>query len=246
MREFGLIGYPLGHSFSKRYFSEKFDREGLTDCHYELFPLPDLEALPALLDSRPDLRGFNVTIPWKSGIIPYLNELDETARAVGAVNTVAVRGGQLSGYNTDVWGFARSLEGFLPAAFEGPALILGTGGASRAVQYVLAERGIEYALVSRKPGPGKLTYAAIDEACLRRHSLIVQTTPLGMSPDLESLPQLPYAYLSSKHYLYDLVYNPEETAFLRRGKERGARVKNGLEMLYLQAEKAWEIWNALT
>ena len=246
MREFGLIGYPLGHSFSKRYFSEKFAREGLTDCRYELFPLPDLAALPALLESRPDLRGFNVTIPWKSGIIPYLNELDETARAVGAVNTVAVRGGQLSGYNTDVWGFARSLEAFLPAEFEGPALILGTGGASRAVQYVLGKMGVEYALVSRSPGPGRLTYADVDQACLRLHSLIVQTTPLGMSPDLERLPPLPYSYLSHNHYLYDLVYNPEETAFLRRGKERGARVKNGLEMLYLQAEKAWKIWNAPT
>ncbi|MFZ2899671.1 MAG: shikimate dehydrogenase [Saprospiraceae bacterium] len=243
MRRFGLIGYPLGHSFSRRYFTEKFLREGRSDCLYELFPLASIGELPNLLAEFPDLEGFNVTIPYKVQILPFLSSLDPASASVGAVNTVSVRNGELRGYNTDVWGFQTSLKGFLPETFKGRALVLGSGGASRAVQYVLRKMGIDFTVVSRRPGPGGLGYTALDAAALQAHSLIVQTTPLGMYPQDHTSPPIPYNLLSKAHYLYDLVYNPEETIFLQKGKEEGAQVKNGLEMLYLQAEKAWEIWN---
>lgn len=243
MRRFGLIGYPLGHSFSRRYFSEKFEREGRQDCSYELFPLRSIGELPGLLASYPDLEGFNVTIPYKIQILPYLSSLDPAAESVGAVNTVAVKNGGLRGYNTDVWGFEVSLRGFLPETFRGRALVLGSGGASRAVQYALRKMGIEFSVVSRRPGPGQLGYSDLRSAVMQSHSLIVQTTPLGMSPDTGASPPIPFSLLTNAHYLYDLVYNPEMTIFLQKGKEEGAQVKNGLEMLYLQAEKAWEIWN---
>jgi shikimate dehydrogenase len=243
MRRFGLIGYPLGHSFSRRYFREKFLREGRSDCMYELFPLESIGELTGLLAEFPDLEGFNVTIPYKIQILPFLSSLDPAALSVGAVNTVLVRNGELCGYNTDVWGFEASLKAFLPEHFEGRALVLGSGGASRAVQYVLRNIGIGFSVVSRTPGPGSLSYAELDAAVIQAHSLIVQTTPLGMSPDTGASPPIPFSLLTNAHYLYDLIYNPEMTIFLQKGKEEGAQVKNGLEMLYLQAEKAWEIWN---
>lgn len=243
MRRFGLIGYPLEHSFSRRYFTEKFLREGLSDCMYELFPLESIGELPGFLAAHPDLEGFNVTIPHKVRILPYLSALDTAAASVGAVNTVSVSNGELRGYNTDVWGFEVSLKEFLPETFKGRALVLGDGGASRAVQYALRKMGIGFSVFSRTPGPGQLGYDDLDATAMQVHSLIVQTTPLGMSPRVHTFPEIPYSLLSASHYLYDLVYNPEETIFLQKGKEAGARVKNGLEMLYLQAEKAWEIWN---
>ena len=243
MRLFGLIGFPIAHSFSQRFFTEKFEREGRGDCRYDLFPLASIRELPSLLEQHSDLEGLNVTIPYKVQVLDYLSDCHPAAAAIGAVNTIAIRAGKMTGFNTDVLGFEASLEGFLPAAFSSRALILGTGGASRAVRYGLERRGVACTLVSRTPSAGALTYEDLDAGVIDRHLLIVQTTPLGMSPHIESSPPLPFSFLSENHYLYDLVYNPGETLFLAQGKSRGCKVKNGLEMLYLQAEKAWEIWN---
>ena len=244
MRLFGLIGYPLGHSFSKRFFSEKFEKEGRSDCRYELFPLPALGGLPALLASYPDLEGLKVTIPHKVGVLPYLSACDPISQAVGAVNTIAVRGGKCLGYNTDGWGFQRSLEGFIPSGFSSGALVLGTGGASRAVCFVLERMGIRHTLVSRTPGPGMLSYRDLDAEVMERHLLVVQATPAGMSPEIGMCPPIPFHFLSGNHYLYDLIYNPTETLFMECARSCGCKVKNGLEMLYLQAERSWEIWNS--
>lgn len=243
MRRFGLIGFPLGHSFSQRYFTDKFLREGFADCRYDLFPLNSIAELPGLLAEHSDLKGFNVTVPYKIQITPYLSFLDSPVESIGAVNTVALREGKLLGYNTDVWGFERSLKRFLPASFRDKALVLGSGGASKAVQFVLRKMGIRHSVVSRNPLPGQLAYGSLGPSVMESHRLIIQTTPLGMSPRLDTFPQIPFASLTAGHFLFDLVYNPAETIFLQKGKEAGARVKNGLEMLYLQAEKAWEIWN---
>lgn len=243
-RLFGLIGYPLGHSFSRLYFTEKFEREGLGHCRYELFPLPTLDGLPRLLDKNPGLEGFNVTIPHKINIFVLLAEIDEVSRAVGAVNTVLVRDGCLRGYNTDAWGFRQSLEEFIPKRFSSRALVLGNGGSSRAVQFVLRQMGLEFTVVSRTPSGSMIGYADLDGKRMETHRLIIQTTPLGMSPKTGSCAPIPYHFLNGNHYLYDLVYNPAETLFLERGRTRGCAVKNGLEMLYLQAEKSWEIWNS--
>lgn len=240
---YGLIGYPLGHSFSKKYFTEKFIREGIVDARYELFPLPDVADLPRLLRDNPDLRGLNVTIPHKEAVIPYLHTLDETARAVGAVNCIRIRAGLLEGFNTDVAGFEESLRGALEnRRAPGEALILGTGGAAKAVAYVLQKKGIGFRFVSRQPaGEREVSYAALREAALP--SLIVNTTPLGMAPAVDRCPDLPFEQLGAEHLVYDLVYNPPETLLLRQAAARGCAVQNGLEMLHLQAEKAWEIWS---
>lgn len=247
-RLFGLIGYPLSHSFSKRYFNEKFAREGIAGAFYELFPLEQITAFPALLEAHPNLIGLNVTIPYKQAVIPYLDRLDEGAAQVGAVNTIVRRGGELVGYNTDVIGFEQSLCRWLQAngvKLGGlQALVLGTGGAARAVAYVLGRLGVSFQLVSRKKGEGQLAYSKIDEAVAKAHRLIVNTTPLGMSPNTEGCPALPYGAMGAGHFLYDLVYNPEETRFMENGRLQGAKAMNGLEMLYGQAEAAWAIWNA--
>ena len=245
---YGLIGYPLSHSFSRRYFSEKFRREGIEGCRYELFPLENIKQFPALMSAHPNLRGVNVTIPYKQQVMAYLDELEEGAAEVGAVNTIKVNGGRLAGYNTDVFGFEQSLLQFLEGNGASPgglqALILGTGGASKAVQYVLRKTGIGFRLVSRNKKPGPLTYLELNETLVQNCRLIVNTTPLGMSPQTETCPEIPFQYIGPQHLLYDLVYNPEETKFMARGIQRGAAVHNGLEMLQLQAEKAWEIWNS--
>jgi len=248
MRRFGLIGYPLSHSFSKIYFTEKFEKLGLSDAQYELFPLKSIDELPQLLSKHPDLRGLNVTIPYKEQVIPFLHELDETAAAVGAVNTILI-GEKLRGFNTDVYGFRQSIKPFLTSKHE-RALILGTGGASKAVHHVLKTIGIDCGFVTRdktKVPPGALAfhYEELNEHVMRAFKLIVNTTPLGMQPDANSFPPLPYAHLDAEHLLYDLVYNPAETEFMKRGKQNGAQVMNGLDMLRLQAEKAWEIWTRL-
>lgn len=251
MYEFGLIGWPLGHSFSKKYFTEKFNREGLADsCSYELFPLDSIEKLPDLLASRPNLRGLNVTIPYKTAVIPFLDELDETARAVGAVNTIRIeKNGRLTGFNTDVIGFEKSLDILISdsdqSAFHNPhsAIILGTGGAAKAVAHVFRKKNWPFQLVSRKAGPGILSYEMVDKSLLSTHFLLVNTTPLGMAPNLDGCPPIPFEWLDERHWLFDLVYNPPETVFLRRGKMRGCRTKNGLEMLHLQAEAAWKIYS---
>lgn len=244
MTRFGIIGYPLGHSFSKKYFTEKFQQEKLQHHAYETYPLEDITGFPNIIKNIPTLRGLNVTIPHKQTIIPYLDQLDESAQKVGAVNVIKVDGKQLTGYNSDYYGFKISLENWLPSRPDG-SLILGTGGASKAVAAVLQDLKIPYIVVSRKRSENGITYDHLKSQPERvaQSSLIINTTPLGMEPDIESFPDIPYQLLSNQHYLYDLVYNPAETQFMARGKERGTRVKNGLEMLHLQAERSWEIWN---
>ncbi|NQZ44888.1 MAG: shikimate dehydrogenase [Flavobacteriaceae bacterium] len=240
-KHFGLIGKNIGYSFSRSYFSEKFEREGLSGFRYENFDLPDLSEVNTLLQ-RPDLGGLNVTIPYKQEIIPYLDAVDETAASIGAVNTIRLVDGKTMGFNTDCIGFRRSLEPLL-AAGDQQALILGTGGASKAIAFVLEELGIGTQFVSRSPVAGQLTYEDLDTQTMETHQLIINCTPLGTYPDIEAKPKLPYQELSKIHLLYDLIYNPERTAFLEHGQCFGARIKNGLEMLELQAEAAWEIWN---
>lgn len=243
--QFGLIGYPLSHSFSYGYFGKKFADLGLSETHsYRNFPLANIAAFPALLNENPALRGLNVTIPYKEAVIPYLDELSPGAAAIGAVNTILFEDGRLIGYNTDVIGFRDSLEAFL-ARSGGPAagaLVLGTGGAAKAVAWVLEQMQIAYHYVSRRKSAGNLTYEELDEALLKRLDLIVNTTPLGMSPNVSTCPDIPYNALSSQHRLYDLVYNPEVTLFLEKGLKQGAAAENGLAMLHGQAEASWRIW----
>ncbi len=243
-RHFGLIGFPLTHSFSPGYFTAKFEREGLTDCRYDAYPLPSLDHLPKLLADNPDLEGMNVTIPYKSQIILYLHELSEEAAAIGAVNVIKIRDGHLTGHNSDIFGFEVSLRNFLPNPFPTnlKALVLGTGGAAKAVQFVLQKMGIPYLLVSRTKSSETIDYQSIDNTVFQSHQLVVNTTPLGMSPKIDACPPLPYHLATPGQYFYDLVYNPEKTKFLALGEDNGANVQNGLQMLYLQAEKAWDIW----
>lgn len=246
MRKFGLIGYPLSHSFSKKYFSEKFEKEGINDAQYELYPIPSIEELPSLLKDNPDLVGLNVTIPYKQQVIPFLDEIDEKAKAIGAVNTIRIENGKLKGYNTDYHGFKDSLLKFHGGrTLPNKALVLGTGGASKAVITALEDLNIEFQLVSRSSSNTNLSYDDLNTqySILNTAKLIVNTTPLGTYPDTEKLPDLPYEQLTPEHALYDLVYNPLKTAFMQKGIDANCWVKNGLEMLHGQAEKAWEIWN---
>lgn len=244
-RLFGLIGYPLSHSFSKKYFTEKYITESIDNCFYELFPLEKIDHFPKLLKDHPNFSGINVTIPYKEAVLPFLHELDEEAAAVGAVNTIAFKDGKLKGFNTDIYGFEISLSKLIESREQRPekALILGTGGAAKAVAYVLGKLKIEFKYVSRKKDKGNITYQDLDEKKLTDHRLIINTTPLGMSPNINNLPLIPYHFIGKEHFLFDLVYNPAETAFLKKGNNVGAATSNGLEMLFLQAEKAWEIWN---
>lgn len=243
MRQFGLIGKSLSHSFSKAYFEEKFRREKITDASYELFEISDIQNINTFIEAHPDLVGFNVTIPYKQSIIPYLNELSEEAKAVGAVNTVRIQriNNQIftKGYNTDIIGFRQSLEG---ATLPEKALVLGTGGAAAAVTYVLEQQGCQCMLVSRDAQRG-LPYSALTVDIVRDHRLIVNCTPVGTYPDINKKPDIPYDGISGDHFLYDLVYNPAETAFLKEGLLRGAKVENGERMLRGQAEAAWRIWS---
>ena len=255
MKLLGLIGYPLSHSFSKKYFTQKFENEGLThDWEYELFPIDSIKLLPDLLRGHPNLVGLNVTIPYKEDVVFWLDELDETAKMIGAVNCIQIIDGKLKGYNTDYYGFQKSLLGLisLSSPFGGggglnsniKALILGTGGSAKAVAYALKKLKIPYQYVSRHKSAHGLTYSDLNEAVMASHQLIVNCTPLGMSPNNEGCPPIPYEWLDNQHFMYDLIYNPEETSFLKKGKERGAKVKSGIDMLYFQAEKGWEIWNS--
>ncbi len=244
---FGLIGFPLSHSFSKKYFNEKFARKGLQQTHYyDLFPLENIEAFPQLLSQHPNLVGLNVTIPYKELVIPFLDDISPEGQAMGAVNTIVIQRGRTTGYNTDVYGFEISLFNKIEEAGIDPkaALILGTGGAAKAIAFVLTKRNIAFQYVSRSSGNGDfLTYEMLTREIIQRHPLIINTTPLGMYPKIDTLPKIPYEYLGKEHLLFDLVYNPEETAFLKKGKENNSSTLNGLEMLHLQAEKAWSIWN---
>jgi len=245
-RQFGLIGYPLSHSFSKKYFNEKFDREGLKDHHYELFPLETIEDFPALLQKKSQLKGINVTIPYKEAVIPFLDELSEAAAAIGAVNTIRIEGGKTKGFNSDVYGFQKSLENYLQTQqrpLPQSALILGTGGASKAISWVLTQMGIAWKKVSRKPAQDVLSYDQLDHWISKTPQLIVNTTPLGMYPHTALFPNIPYTLLGPQHLLYDLVYNPQKTVFLDRAEKQKCGFMNGLEMLHLQADRAWQIWN---
>lgn len=246
-RKFTLIGYPLSHSFSEKYFTQKFKNEQILNHEYTLSPLEKIEDLLELINSMPGLKGINVTIPYKEQVIPYLDEISEEAQAIGAVNTIKIENGKLTGYNTDVYGFEKSLLKLLQKKNKTisveNALVLGTGGAAKAVVYILKKLGIDPILVSRRQNSGDLTYSDLDTLIFEECRLIVNTTPLGMLPNLHSYPDLPYHRLNKNYFLYDLVYNPEKTVFLKRGEDQKAAILNGLEMLHLQAEKAWEIWN---
>ena len=241
MKKFGLIGYPLTHSFSQKYFEEKFERSHIADCSYELFPLSSLTELPSLVKSNIELVGLNVTIPYKETVIPYLDEIDPMARKVGAVNCIKISNGKLNGYNTDAFGFEQSLKKFLTSK-PAQAFILGTGGSARAVRYTLRNADIDFFSVSRQPGKGEIPYGEISEN-MKDSNLFINTTPLGMHSELDYAAEIPYQRLTSNDFLFDLIYNPAETLFLKKGKANGAQIKNGMEMLQLQAEKSWEIWN---
>lgn len=247
MPRYGLIGYPLTHSFSQRYFTEKFARERITDSRYDLFEMPDIAALPDLLQT-PDLRGLNVTIPHKQAVLPYLDRLDASAQKVGAVNVIRLEDdGSRTGFNSDYYGFRQSLEDWLASlgrSLDGlRALVLGTGGASKAVVAALTDMGISYQYVSRTKTVDNLTYEELPNV-LTNYPLVVNCSPVGTYPRVDEAPALPYDQLTDRHLLYDLVYNPAETRFMQLGRERGAAVQNGYQMLVLQAEKAWEIWQA--
>lgn len=247
MRIFGLIGFPLGHSFSSAYFAKKFESENIQDAKYLNFPLESIEQLPKLIGETGNLKGLNVTIPYKQRVIPYLDELSVDAKEIGAVNTIKIVDSgnnlKLYGYNTDVYGLKESIIQYLRPQHD-RALILGTGGASKAVEFVLKGLGIAYKIVSRNPqNPDQISYSQIDKNVISEYLLIVNSSPVGMYPKIDEYPDIPYNNVTSRHLLFDLVYNPLETVFMKKGMENGATVVNGLQMLQLQAERAWEIWN---
>ncbi len=249
MKRFGLIGFPLTHSFSKKYYDAKMAKERITDIDYQLLSIPSIDEFPGLLRRDPCLMGVNVTIPYKVAVMDYVDYLSPEAQAIGAVNCIRIerpkRGEPvLTGYNTDVYGFMESLKPLLKPIHR-KALVLGNGGAAKAVTYALTQLGISYAIVSRTPGAGQYAYKQLNASILSDHLLIINTTPLGTYPAVTNCPDIPYALVGDGHLLYDLVYNPEETEFLRRGKANGATIKNGLEMLERQAERNWEIWNSI-
>lgn len=243
MKYFGLIGFPLKNSFSSTYFNDRFKNLQMTDHRYQNYALASIDELPKLLTDTPDLIGFNVTIPHKQSIIPLLDELDETAVAVGAVNCVKRNTitGKLTGYNTDVYGFEQTILPYLKQTNK--ALILGTGGAAKAVAYVLQKNKIPFVYVSRDPQKDQLGYHQLTEDVLRDHQLIINCTPLGMYPNTEQAPEIPYQLITPRHIAYDLIYLPEQTEFLKKCAAQGATIHNGLKMLHLQADKSWEIWN---
>lgn len=243
-RQFGLIGFPLGHSFSKGYFSKKFKDLGLDNHFYNLFELSSINEFKELINNS-KLAGLNVTIPYKQDIIPFLDSLHESAEKVGAVNVIKFKDGKLIGYNTDYPAFKQSLKEWLGSTIC-KALVLGTGGASKAVVAALNDLEIEFQQVSRIATIDALSYEQLflEDELIKDHKLIINTTPLGMAPNIDACPNLPYDQLTKTHSLFDLVYNPETTLFLKKGEEMGCKIKNGLEMLHLQAELAWDIWNA--
>lgn len=246
MRKFGLIGYPLGHSFSKKYFSEKFVSDHIRDCSYENFPLQNLENFIEFVESDKYLAGLNVTIPYKTEVMRYLDVIDREAGEVGAVNVIKiVRQPEkilLYGYNSDITGILDSLMPYTGERLKN-ALVMGTGGSSKAVCYIIKKLGMEVRLVSREKKPGILTYNDLNDEIISNTQLIVNTTPLGMFPNIEDKPEINYSRLNKSHILFDLVYNPEYTTFLKMGEMQGCRIISGLKMLYSQAEKSWEIWN---
>jgi len=246
MKKLGLIGFPLSHSFSKKYYLEKFAQEGITHIDYDLY---NIEHIPSFSDiyTNTDFYGVNVTIPHKISVLPYLQELSPEAKEIGAVNCIQIKhrpeGPYLIGYNTDVYGFQESLRPLLKAHHT-QALILGNGGAAKAVVYALTQLGISYTFVSRTKAEHNFSYEELTAELIQAHPLLINCSPVGTYPNIEQYPNIPYEGITADHLLYDLIYNPEETAFLRLGREHGAQTKNGLEMLILQAEKNWEIWNS--
>jgi shikimate dehydrogenase len=261
MKQYGLIGYPLTHSFSKKYFTEKFETENIPDVAYELYSLPDIAKLPDLLRAHPGLCGLNVTIPHKVNVLKYLDWIEPDAKAAGAVNCIRVTSEspvqaafsgevgvaghdfRLEGYNTDIYGFEKSLSPHLKIIPDN-ALILGNGGAAQAVKRVLQNKGIRYKTVTRKPEGNNLLFSELTDQIIKDHKIIINTTPVGTYPNVAECPPIPYDAITSDHLLYDLIYNPTQTLFLQQGMERKATIKNGYEMLVLQAERAWEIWNS--
>jgi len=261
MKVYGLIGFPLSHSFSKKYFTDKFEREQIKDHRYELFPLEHIKDFIALLQSNPDLCGLNVTVPHKKNVMHYLDWISHDAREVGAVNCIHIHaespvmaaftgelgiGGhnfRLEGYNTDIYGFETSLKPLLNRHHT-KALILGDGGAACAVKYVLGQFDIEYQIVTRRPSEKSILFSDVTRKMVEDHKLIINTTPVGTSPNVNECPPIPYEGITDDHLLYDLIYNPEQTLFLTKGLEKGAAIKNGYQMLELQADKSWEIWTS--
>ncbi|HRT14377.1 MAG TPA: shikimate dehydrogenase [Bacteroidales bacterium] len=243
-REYGLIGHPLSHSFSQSYFSQKFKQENIQDVEYHLFDIKNIELLPSIIHNYPFLQGLNVTYPYKNSVLPFLDIIDETAQEIGAVNTILVQreeqGIKLHGFNSDVIGFKKSYENC--GELHRQALIFGTGGAGRAVAYVLKKKNIAYRFVSRNKNYNHLTYNELTQAIVANSTLLINATPLGMGDLQNQKPNIPYEAISSQHLLFDLIYNPQETLFLKEGKKRGATIKNGLEMLHYQADESWEIW----
>ena len=246
MRKYGLIGYPLGHSFSKKYFTEKFIKEGIKDSVYDNYPLTDINQIPALISDVPELCGLNVTIPYKSEVLRFLDFIDKEASEIGAVNVIKISRGEgrlfLSGFNSDVTGISDSLKPFFKNNLN-HALVLGTGGSSRSVCFVLKKNGVKITMVSRESRAEVITYGDISPDLIAEIQLIVNTTPLGMYPAVEAKPEINYSLLGKNHILFDLVYNPEITAFLNSGLKQGCEVISGIKMLHSQAERAWEIWN---
>jgi shikimate dehydrogenase len=246
MDKYGLIGYPLGHSFSISYFNQKFADEGI-DARYENFEISSIDQLQEVLDTNPNLKGLNVTIPYKEKVIEFLDNITPEAQAIGAVNVIRVKHEgkniRLKGYNSDVIGFTQSIEPMLDKKWHKKALILGTGGASKAINYGLKSLGLETVFVSRYERPGTIQYESITPEVVKEYNVIVNCTPLGMYPRTDECPKLPYEAMDYHTILYDLIYNPDETLFMKLGRERGAEVKNGLEMLLLQAFASWEFWH---
>lgn len=245
-RKYGLIGFPLSHSFSKGFFAEKFAKEHIVNTQYENYPIESVDQFHQLWQQEPQLEGMNITIPHKKAVIPFLDHTSTVVNAINACNCIRKYNGKLYGYNTDVIGFEKSLQPFLQPHHQ-KALILGTGGAAAAVAWVLQKLGISFKYVSRSSnGEEVISYEAFNNTILHEHLLIINTSPVGMYPHVNEAPNLNYEALTDKHHLYDLIYNPAETLFLTKGKERGASIQNGLEMLHLQAEASWEIWNSAT
>jgi shikimate dehydrogenase len=244
--KFGLIGKSLSHSFSRDFFTKKFDALGLTGYSYALYELPTISGIASLVAQNPELAGLNVTIPYKIAVLDYLTSVSHEVESIGAVNTVKITHAgdktELRGFNTDAYGFEMSIKPFLESHHQ-RALVLGNGGASKAVQYVLKKIGIDFIVVSRSPDKNQLSYSDLNAYVLQHHLFVINTTPVGMSPRAEACLPLPFAYVNEKHFFVDLIYNPAETVFLREARKNGARILNGSTMLHLQAEKAWEIWN---
>ena len=244
MIKLGLIGYPLVHSFSKKYFNEKFDNENIKNVSYQNYELKNINQLKSLIKRNSDLKGLNVTIPYKEKVIKYLDKIDEKYLNIGAVNVIKIIDNKLFGINTDYEAFKITLKEWLDNSFNSKALILGTGGSSKSVSLALKELNIDHNFVSRKKRKNVFSYEELlDIKIFSNYKLIINTTPLGMYPKINLLPNIPYRLITKNYYLYDLVYNPETTKFLEKGKRKGAKIKNGLEMLHLQAELSWNYWN---